>query len=331
MNTAWKSLIIIALLLMKMTAFGASFSVRNTLSETSIPINGHATLTFTLSYPEGYQPDIEEMQTRLLAYNGFGEPPFTLISSHTETSGTDLQTITVTLQPMTLGKHVIGPNVATFQSKAGKNKVVIPVNSVTINVTDIASTLHFEAMVAPFLDLTPRYPLNVSYSNKVEFIDNAQVIASHAAALAAATEDKEFPWAVILAAVICAFVVTLILITPSETKAMEESEEERAKRHAAIRAALKELASSVPRNATEFLQLEISLKQLLDSEYNLNASYDTYQQLSKKIETLPPLPPALKQKLVALFATADKIKFARYEPQKDDYTAAAETASQTAQ
>jgi hypothetical protein len=333
MKIAWKTLMIAALILMKMTAYGASFSAHSAISDTSIPINGNTTLTLMLSFPEGYQPDFAGINERLLSYNGFGEPPFTLIRTHTAPAKKSeegmTQTITFILRPMTLGKHVIGPNVVTFQNRNGKENVVVPVNAVSIEATDIASTLHFRAMAAPFLDLSPKFPLTVSYSNNVEFIDNAQVIASQTAALAAAAENKEFPWAATLALLICAFVIAIILITPSEPIEVEESQQDRAQRIAAIRSALKDLASQPPRSTDAFLQLEAHLKQLLDSEYHLDTTYDTYQQLSRKIEMIP-LPPALKQKLITLFATADKIKFARYQPQKDDYAAASETASQTA-
>lgn len=317
-----------------------SFAAAARLSAATIPIDGQLNLEITLAYPEGYRPDSQSLRERLLSYNGFGTPPFSLLgetaSKPSVQGGIQKQTLTFNLLPQSLGSHFLGPNTVTFLSdQAGGTPVTIPVEIFRVEVTSIAPSLLPEAMTAPLLGLEPELPVTLSYENKKNYLFGSSVIKRQTAAIAEAIESRSFPWLPISAASIVALAVVLILTVPSRDKGLEKREMDIDEQKAEIKKTLRELAALAPQSPESarayFIKVEESLKQLLDAEFNLNTFTSTSEELANDISTLSRLSPHLKDKMISVFVTADKIKFARYRPDANDSSSAAEAAKQASE
>lgn len=186
-----------------------------------------------------------------------------------------------------------------------------------------------DAMIAPLLPLNTSLPITLSYENRKDQFDieNQQQMAANVHAV---IESKTFPWLTLVALCALAFTLLLILILPSAGGKKKDDKEELERQKMRIKNILKKLSVYSPETPEDarvyFTNVENSLKQLLNAEYEINTVSRTSQELSHDLEQLRELPPGLKRQLTVIFDTNDKIKFAKYQPASADYAEASETA-----
>lgn len=174
-----------------------------------------------LTFPLTHQPQWETLVPQLLAYNGFGTPPFTLKGQQLDPKNTiqDLdkvsQKLTITLTPQIPGTHYLTFYEIPFVSISTTNDETIKIISgiFPIEVNMPSSEFNPALIMAPPMPLSSELPIAISTLNRRAFLANADLGKEASAYNTNTLRNKAIPWQIV-PILITLLVLALIIKLP---------------------------------------------------------------------------------------------------------------------
>ncbi|MBA3816141.1 MAG: hypothetical protein H0X29_06410 [Parachlamydiaceae bacterium] len=197
------------------TASMTAFSNHLTLGQ---PLVLHLILTF----PETHEPQWKTIISGLLAYDGFGVPPFTLVDQKLEpkasviNSKTLSQELIVTLSPQIPGSYYLTFYELIFIPISELNRKMVKIVSGVVPIEVIKDTSDFTPalIIAPPMPLSEELPITISTSNRRAFLANEHLINQATVDNINTLQSKAIPWQ-IFAAFITLLVLFMIIKFPA--------------------------------------------------------------------------------------------------------------------
>jgi hypothetical protein len=315
-----------------------TFSASIVLSSTHISIENSLSLTATLTYPEGFQPQASQLRKNLLSYAGLAEPPFNLLKEQLikpKTNAENQKTLQVSfeLSPLLGGKHPLSLREIIFEPENSEKEPVVifsPIFEITVDVPK-ESEFNFPSLIAPLMPLSQEMIIEPSSTNRIKYISPSSWIAEESKRNAAILKSKAIPWIYLAAACAVIFAVVLLkLLPPSPKSAAITREGERNLKLETLNV-LANLSAKVEKTPPRiyFDNLEYAVKSYLDGKYQMEATISTTQELVKKMAAIPD--DKARRELTQLFQHADQVKFANHKPSPEECLAASKTISKLIQ
>lgn len=300
-----------------------SFLIELTVSEESITLLDPLKMTATLTHPENYTVDLDNLRMNLLRYAGLGEPPFALISESVESSA-HTHKITYTLDPLRTGIHFLSLYQIIFQPLSeGLPPIELLSKIFKIEVSAPPVSADFSGMVFPLLPLNVRYPVTLFQENREKILNSSLKIEEEINKNKRILQYKAFPIVPLLGAVLL-FVVNLIARMQPD-QAIDQEKEQRQAAKQSKRAALYALESLRQGNLLEngqekdyVMTLSGILRDFLHDSGLVRARTATSAECIAALENHPELTSAHKPLLVDAWLFADRVKFADFTPAPEE-------------
>lgn len=189
------------------------FSADISFSESRLALNENLSVNVRLSFPDNFHPNIEEMKSELLAYNGFYPPPFHLVKTdikNREKIGNILvQEIIFTLSPQIPGKHRITFQLIKFESDVKEEKPVFILTDIfDVEFTVSKTSFDTNDLISPPMNFSKNFPVTIDLSNKKQFQDSN--ILQEKIAIEQSLLTKNPPWLMLISAVVVIIAIAII-------------------------------------------------------------------------------------------------------------------------
>lgn len=303
------------------TAPQSTFKADVTLSSQSIALTDQLNVHVSLTFPNTYHPNIDQIKSSMLEYNGLQEPPFYLMNSSVnpavENNGIVSQEVILNVTPQMPGKHFLTLQLIRFDPNAKGPSVQVPTDIFEVEVSVPTSTFNREAAMAPPMSFSKVLPITISAENQREFQHSPE-----GDRITAALQQRVIPW--ILLVSIVAVIITVILIRAlkgAHTHIKDDPLLAERLRHLSLEE-LQNLVAKQPGKEESpnayFLRLDGALRKYLDTTYHLDASASTAQELAIKTDALPGINTQVRKQIGKIFLQTDQIKFAHATASQND-------------
>jgi len=192
-----------------------------------INIDQSLTVQLTLTFPATHRPQWKVLVPHLLSYEGFGAPPFTLITQNLEPQtpkasldNTLSQQLTLILSPQMPGTHNLTFYEIPFIPNSTKEGETIAIVSgiVPIEVTVSPTKFNPALIVAPPMSLSSDLPIAISTSNRRAYITNVHLASEAVAYNFNALHNKAIPWQIFPTLITLLVLIMIIKFHPKESK-----------------------------------------------------------------------------------------------------------------
>lgn len=201
-----------------------NFTAAITASSRQISIDHPLELSLIVTYPSTHLPDWTTTVKQLLSYDGFGVPPFMLISQKIEpqppkaiSESIFTQKLILELYPQITGNHFLTfydiPFIPVKKTEDEIKHIVSGI--VTIEVTSSDANFDPALIIAPPMPLTTELPITISTSNQRKYIKNASKDSEAAAKNVITLKERKIPWE-LFAALFTWLVIIMILKFPNK-------------------------------------------------------------------------------------------------------------------
>lgn len=283
------------------------------LSSDQINLTDTLKIAATLTYPEKQPPDISQMKSNLLRSGIYGSLPFALkdveIGELKQQAGLINQTIRYSLVPNFPGHFGISLRNIMFKDAEIATPFfdveVIPSNG-PLNELSIANPLSLDA----------RYPVEISLENALKLVDGQSVREYEKRRNASIIAYHTFPWGLLGLSIITVGLIGLyFLIGPKE-----ETEEQKKKRIKALNETTLLQLKGVPLDHPEVFYVRTTelLKSYIERNYQIQALKQTTEEFLHEIASYPVFSKSEAESLSSFLKNADRVKFARYLPDKKE-------------
>lgn len=329
----------LAFSLMGMTQWSSKqnpqFGAKVTFSSTDVTLNDEINLVLELTFPKNYHPDLAAIKRNLSTSRAYSIFPFFIKSAkETPIQKTDeemnQQRIEFTIEPVVTGKHSLtflkipfAPN----DKKSASPMVGIFSEVFIISVGAPEADPSFKGAIAPLMDFSSTYPVEITPENKKKFIDNPSLIKKEEGVNKAILRSKSVPWAgmvVLFLAFLFFWASRQPFAEPkvhsqspakvpfSEMKALDQ-----------IKSLQKKIDGNRPIPPQEFLILPAILNDFLQEKYSLLKVFTSEEAFNNAANSLK-LPEDKRNQFKQIYNLSEKIKFARYSPSADEMKQAAQ-------
>lgn len=307
------------------------FSIVVDASSHSVSIDEKLQITLIATSPEGYQVNRELLRRNLLDDLGFGPPPFSLLSEEVVLKEHNTQRIIYTLDPQLPGDYSLSFGKVSFKPDEPGNLPVFAFMSGTfpIETTMSIEKVDLKAPIAPLMELSIRYPINVDARNTESYITNPEIIKEemekHRKIFSSGGESTIAFTILLVLKLLIVLIAVWQVIRKKEVKAPLALVQISAKEKATY--ALKQLhknTEGVPEGYPVYhAKVSEIIRVFLEEVSGIHASKMTTQELFTHQE---PLSDPQKTLLKEFLTNVDKVKFTRSQPSKDDFDKTHETA-----
>jgi hypothetical protein len=299
------------------------FSVSISTPSQTIAVDQQVVLEIFATSPKGYHVNKESLITNLLDYLGYGPPPFTLFSEKEEAVNEKTQKITVILNAEMVGSYELTFRAVIFNSEAG-SQVLLPTGVFPITVTAVVPEPQFQGYPAKMLALTSEFPVNLTFSNRINFVDNPQVKEEQRAKNEELFKERQFPWRAVNFFV---FLISAVLFVRYFYFAIRRKNEEQQRVKTAKEKALSVLEAIQVKDYEQFyVDLTNTVRGYLEEVTEFDAPTLTTQEFLEELSLSSSLDESTKTLLSQFLTSADQVKFARHAPSDDECKRALDSA-----
>ena len=302
------------------------FSAVTTVSESSIPLDQTVTADLVLKFPSTHHVDLDALRANLLRQNSLAEPPFTLSAekSTIKPRGKDgimEGKLSFTLDPQLLGTHPLTFYVVTFVPNEDSNKeqkveVVSPIFYVTVNPA--AGDFDFTGVVAPLLTLSPLLPVEIDTENRMQFLKNPVMDKMEAIRNREIKQAATFPWQALAATLVFVIFVFALFVTQRRRGKGDVQEAQRAKNAHSQALKVLEGLDVKARHDIYYSAITDTVRRYIEDSYHIQAAHMTTEEFLQQMTTHPSFDAGTQQSLTRFLESADRVKFARYNPSFDE-------------
>lgn len=312
--------------------FSAVLSVPNQAKAIILP--ERVPVNVELTYPSDYQPDYDAMIDHLLRPQGIiGSLPFSLVEVSKklwkEENAIKHEKLVYWLEPLLPGNYALTllnvPFLPNDEShKLPREEAISNIAMVEVSLPDMRP-LNLSLEAYPLLKQLDHEPIELASSNRLQLMEDR---SSEFQSLIAA---REIPWQLFAVILLMAAIALFLWKAASRPKAVLP---ELSKSYLAMRQAQEHLRM-MPATGLDGSQVEAfivlltsGLKYYFEESCQMEALSKTTQEFLQNVEESPQMSREQKLKIGDFFKISDQIKFAKYQPSKEECEQAYEIAKQ---
>ena len=290
-----------------------SASLKSSASE--ISLDDQVTLTLTLTYPRGYQPHLPEVHRWLWQQIAFVQPPFKLVSEHSDpavdtSNGILQQWFQFVLEPWQTGAHRLSFGPIAFK-KAQQDDIYVLPNTVLIDVT-APTQIVLQPAKAMIITRTPQLELDAINQQRL-----AEEMLQQAALNRQWMENHSFPWHYLVGyiALLTLGTAAALLYWQSRraTPVVATPPQPAATALAKIAKLAKQIPKTTEQHHTFFVELSTVVRVYLEQITGIRAPEQTTPEFLEALTKNPQLKGQDRQLIADLLIQADLVKFAAQE------------------
>lgn len=315
----------------------AGFNVKTTPSASEISIKDTLEVALDLTYPEGYEVDLERLRENVLRSSSFYEHPFSITDlkeDHPQENadGTFSQHISMTLQPLRLGQVFLTFYDISFIPKDKKNKIQKVISDIfPIHVLAVEAPLGFQARLAPLLTFSKTFPLELDEENRNLLIENPQLQKKEEQFNEEQMNSKRLPWIEIGSVLLIVLISWIFYRHPHVKPPLTSAQMAQAARQKALADLAKLKSKNLPEKGffDEFyVELTNLVRAYIEQKYPIPASTSTTPEFLAEVAHNSAFSQETRQLLSQFLMQADKVKFGQYHPSVEECHRAQELALQ---
>lgn len=301
------------------------FTAQIQVSNQAVTIYESLSIDLKLIYPAGYKVDVEALTQQLIKGTPLQSAPFSIMglnqTSRATENGHIEQTVSFKLQPQRIGTFPISFYLINFLPKEADGNPVKLISEM-VDISVVMPDMHIETVFAPsgLMPLSLALPVKVNAQNQAEWINNFQKRAGQPVLNEKEFHAHTFPWLSLLLLFVAGLFVYLlpILKRHGAPKPLETPEMlvERAQNEAL--SMIRQLQSTQLAPKAFYSSLTDSVRHFIEEKYQLKAREETSEELIQLIQVKTKVGQEMQGQLNRFFMTADRVKFALYEPTATD-------------
>lgn len=302
------------------------FDVNIHVEDAQISINQLLQVNLDLTFPIGYEVDIEALQENINRSSNFYEHPFSVASINVKPIQTvsdqqASQQINMDLQPLQIGKVWLAFYDIVFLPTDKKNKQESIVGGIyPIEVLPMQITSQDEGHLAPLLTFAKTLPAEFDSVN-LELLESPKALADQERIDQEQMKSKSFPWIPLLA-ILLICLIFLIFLKGSQMKATLTPEQLTL---LAKKEALDQLDQLKHQNLPAkgffedfYVQLTNPVRSYIEKKYHLPVSTRTTSEFLSETAQSTIIPSETRKTLGQFLYQADKVKFGLYKPSPEE-------------
>lgn len=286
------------------------FSLEITLPQTQISLLEELPLFVSLTFPDTYHINLENLRSRLLYHSFSPDAPFSLNSEivlplTTTSQHINIQKVVFILEPQYSGKHPLTFLVVSFEPNDPKTNPIVELTSPIVEVLVTPSSKGIkEPLDAPLMTFSMGFPIDLDADNR-----RAQIAPPYQSHILQVFKEREVPWLGIFS-----LVAALIFIFKFG-KMQTDEDRERIKKHVdAKQKALQEL--SVLQKMIQDHQINLfyvgithTLRSFIEDYYHVEAGSRTTEEFLNDRAAHPIFSSEMQEKLKSFLENADKVLY----------------------
>lgn len=304
-----------------------NFSAKISFPSSSLTINETLPITLDLVYPMTYSPDINSLRLNLFKYSGLAIPPFSLSSEiinppHEISAGILSQKLIFNLDPIFPGKHYLTFQEITFNPAEGSQPPYQLISDIfEIDVSMPKSSFPSRDFIQPLIPLKQTIPIEISAQNRTYLFQNPDLQSAEINHNRLLFQRKGFPWAGLAFFILAGLVFLALKTQPNISKKATEpiqTPKIQLKTLTAIDQLARENLIETKQFDRLFTNLSFLVRTFIEKRYQVRSSTYTTQEFLEKISKSSLLDDKKKIKLTEFLNSSDRVKFAKYDPTKDE-------------
>ena len=306
------------------------FIAKVSIPSSTLSLEDQLILSLDLTYPKQYHPDLSAIKKNLSTTRSFGLFPFVIQHEkenpvQSTANGSLTQHVEFVLEPILTGNHTLTFfNIPFIPNEQGTLQTETIISDVfTINVSSPQVNENYKGTIAPLMDFSTPYPVEMTPENRKKFLENPEVLKKLESLNAAIMRNKSLPWA----GIVCLFLSFLFVWVsrqPSKTpKAQSAISAKTAFSKAQAIGQIDSWQQKIDEGTTpapkDFQALTNIFKDYLKEKHLLPAkSFTTEETLNYTMSRLT-LPQKEKERIKEILLLSDQVKFANARPSSNEW------------
>jgi hypothetical protein len=297
------------------------FSANMTISQDSLNLFSTLSVQLILTYPDQYKINADELKSNLLHHSAILPAPFTLVSTNSQvqklSDNKTQQKLDFVLQPQLIGDFPLTFRNIIFLKDDKKSEEIIS-DIFQIHVESLPVGSAFDIEVGPLLPLSPHFPITMNSQNqqlqeessKQSAVANQQVF-----------RDKSFPWLeLLLLALVSLFLWIAFKFRDHKSTAITEQNQKEQVRQRLIKIIEGwKVEPSSKNNFESYVTLTDALRKFVELKFQMNEPSLTTEEFLQKMTTQSEVSIQDRQKFAQFLSSADLVKFAQYQPTREEW------------
>lgn len=277
-----------------------------------------------LTFPKDYQVDVEQLKSNLLQHSAIQPAPFSLVSVKEEPKEAFGQKFLFVLQPQITGEFPITFRNIAFVSAGKKEEIVSDLYTVTVEEQSVKEASSIE--IGPILPLSPSLPISLNAENQQFTEKRFSQEEKHVQQVFA---EAAFPWLELIVGGLALVFIALSIKTHESIK--PESKEKRIERARKQAMALIDELKKRPHVDKEQMEafysdLTEAIRHFIEEKYQIRAPTLTTPEFLQEMAQHPAFGTEERNRFAQFLESADRVKFAGYQPSEKEYFDALNTA-----
>lgn len=315
----------------------AGFDVAITPSASRISIKDTLEVVLNLTFPSGYQVDVEALRQNVMRNSSFYENSFSIAdmkitSSQKNDEGTISQQIEIVLQPLRIGQVFLTFYDISFVPQDKKNKTHKFISPIfPIHILPVAAPEQFQGRLESLLTFSKNFPLELDEQNQKYLIEDSQVQKREEKINEEQMNAKRLPWIQVGSALLIIFIIWLFIKYPPVKPSLTPEQIAQAAKKRALTNLEKLKVKNLPEKGffDEFyVELTQPVRAYIEKRYHVAAPTSTTSEFLADTVHNPAFPEQTRKLLAQFLYQADKVKFGRYKPSIQESRQALEQAIQ---
>lgn len=282
-------------------------------------------LAVKLTFPPGYEVDLNEIRAQLLYHSFTPEAPFTLTSQRNfpveKRDQLLIQKILFKLDPQFTGTHyltLLGIDFLPKTHDLRPMEVISPILEIT--VTTPAEAVE-APLIEPLMNLSMQYPVDLNTANRLRLMKESSSMEQTRRLF----QEREIPWLGIL--VLTLGLIFLFTFKPPAKKGINREKEE-----AGIKEKTRQKLAALPSLIQEgkfhefYFELTSAVRKFFEEYYHLEAGSRTTEEFLSDRLVQSIFTKSAREKIRLFLEQADLIKYSNQEVNAEDCEKALKTA-----
>lgn len=307
------------------TVSSEGFTAQSEISKTNITSFEDVAINLFLTYPKGFHVDEEALKNHLMRHSLLKPPPFVLKNVESDSSDTSenkvFHKLSYVLHPQYTGSFSLTFLEISFipidQSEAPVTLIsdIFEV-SVTLPKTTAASPFH----PASLLPLSLSLPIEIDKMNRQELTENSSRNQMEAQRNMNLLQKKTFPWIEwFILLMLALFWISLRFFPLKPFTIFEKREQRIEKARKKTRQAIAMLQKDNSALSNRYQKLSSLFKNYLEIALRFKFKANTTPEMLKNLSLGSELSPQEYESLSRLLLKSDLVKFAQYNPSREEF------------
>ena len=300
-----------------------SFKAQINLNQTDIYIDEELDVEVLLTYPASYSPDYSMLRKNITWNSDFYGPYFFLKdmivgipSADEKNPGHVKNKVILKLQPLRKGQDLFTLYNIDFEEKNSQKRQSVITKFYPFTIADKQTADNFQTKLSPLMTFSKDYALEVDFENQNK-VDNPSYFETLKRQNIRLMNEKSLPWLEMLTTFLIGLVLWLFVKYPVQ-KVIESNEKKQEKAKVKLLHAIENFRK-LNMGDVSYTQLVEPLTEFIATKYSIDLKGATTLEFLKEIEQNNQFSLENLDNLKKILSTAEKVKFAKYQPDLDEF------------